>query len=160
MNDLYAICPDVTRYIADNYSDADLVLELGGGSGSPLLHQLLPQTITVEDDPVYVTMLVERGCNYIHAALRDGWYSLTDVFVDALSRADVVIIDGPRGKYRPNCAAHLHLIKPGAIVVFDDTNREKNRQVVAECIIEGWTLLHHMKDLYNRKTHILQKPAE
>jgi hypothetical protein len=111
------------------------VLELGGGAGTPALHDIFPNAITVEHDERYLRMLRRLGMYVIHAPLRSGWYTLTPELEQAIRSADVLLIDGPPGGLRRNGAAHIALAKAGACIIYDDSQRADVRAGIAYPVV-------------------------
>lgn len=157
--DKFRIGAEVHAWVEQHAGDG-LVLELGGGNGSPHLHAVVKNCITIESEPTWADMLDERGVRYLYAPLVDGWYELTEELTELLRTADIVIIDGPVGSLRPNCEQHLHHMKPGCYVLFDDTHRNHNLDIVRRCYDDGWLMVHRLTCPFGRHTHILQTPTQ
>lgn len=157
--DKFRIGAAVHEWVQQHAGDG-LVVELGGGNGSPHLHSVVSNCITIESEPKWADMLDERGVRYLYAPLVDGWYELTEELTELLHTADIVIIDGPVGHLRPNCEQHLHHIKPGCYVLFDDTHRTENLNMVQRFHDAGWLLLNRLTCPFGRHTHILQVPND
>lgn len=155
--DKFRVGAAVHEWVEQHAGDG-LVLELGGGNGSPHLHEVVSNCVTIESDPKWADMLEERGVRHLYTPLVHGWYWLTDELVELLRTADIVLIDGPMGSLRPNCEQHLHLIKPGSFVLFDDTHRNPNLNIVRRCHDDGWLFVKRLTCPFGRHTHILQKP--
>ena len=125
----------VLDWMKDNLPQDAVVLELGGGAGSVDLHKHWTGW-TVEHDYQWYQWLERKGVPAIYSPLRDGWYGLAPRTVRKLQTADVVIIDGPPSTLRPNAVHHLHHIKAGATVIYDDAHRTAIRDMVVGNIIE------------------------
>ena len=156
VKDLYRISAGVQQWVEQHAGDG-LVVELGGGNGSRYLHERVANCITIENDEGWAKTLAEQGVPHIHAPLVDGWYDMTDEVTELLRTADVLIIDGPTGPHRHACEARLHLVKDGAVVVFDDTHRMRNLDIVRRCHAHGWELLKRLICPFGRHTHIMRK---
>jgi len=128
-HELWRMDSKVLDWMKDNVPSTAVVLELGGGAGSIDLHKHWTGW-TVEHDFQWYQWLERKGVPAIYSPLRDGWYGLAPRTVRKLQTADVVIIDGPPSTLRPNAAHHLHHIKEGAIVVYDDAHRSRVRKMV------------------------------
>jgi predicted O-methyltransferase YrrM len=121
----------------------DTIVELGPGTSSVLLRlaanqaDAAPIMYGLEHDPKFVASLNEQfayhGLDYemIHAPLAGRWYR-TDVLDQLPHRIDWLIIDGPPswdgGTDRSLAWDHLaDRLAPGALIVFDDTDRPRER---------------------------------
>ena len=154
--DLYRISSAVHDWVWA-HADGGVVVELGGGNGSPVLHERVPNCTTIESDGEWYINLVERGVNAVHAPLVDGWYEQTDEVLELLRTADVLIVDGPTGPMRNNFEAHMHHLKDGCLVCIDDTHRRPTRAVARRLAASGWELLRRLVDPFGRHTHCMQK---
>lgn len=133
--DNWSISPKVHLWMARHVPRDAQVLELGGGAGTPALHELFPNTITVEHDERWTRMLRNQGLYILHAPLERGWYSRTPELKQALAAADVIIVDGPPGGLRKNGAPHLYPIKAGTWVLYDDSHRPDVRANIAHPVV-------------------------
>ena len=148
----WQMSPAVQQWMVKHIPRSATVLELGGGTGSVALHAAF-RTTTVEHDERWTAYLRRTGLATHHAPIdEDGWYTMTPELERHLSTADVVVIDGPPGALRKNATRHLDQIKPGAFVIFDDSNRPD----VAAMIL--YPTVAVLRD-ENRTTHITKKPC-
>lgn len=156
--DAYAMNPAVTDWIARTYPSAKVV-EIGGGTGSAYLHRKCPGTYTIEHHPRWAAVLRSDGLWHGKCNLQDGWYDLTAEAEDQLRHADVVVVDGPPGSLRNKIINHVHLFKPGAVVVFDDSHRDGIQKIIASLTgVGGWKQLHKIAEEETRTTTVLQVP--
>jgi len=134
-HELWKMDNKVLQWMKDNLPTAEVVLELGGGAGSVALHEHWTGW-TIEHDYQWFQWLQMKGVPAIYSPLRDGWYGLAPRTLRKLQTADVVIIDGPPSTLRPNATHHLHHIKEGATVIYDDAHRKAVRDMVIGEVIE------------------------
>lgn len=140
--DSWSISPKVHQWMARHLPSDAQVLELGGGHASAALHELFPNAITVEHDERWTRMLRHQKVHTIHAPLERGWYSMTPELEQALATADVVVVDGPPGGLRKNGPRHLHRIKDGAWVLYDDSQRPDVRAGICHPVVTVITDQH------------------
>lgn len=156
--DLYAINPTVSNWIARTYPEAKVV-EIGGGNGSRYLHRVCRGTYTIEHHPKWAAVLRQDGLWHGKCHLTNGWYDLTQEAEAQLRQADVVVVDGPPGKLRQNIRHNLHYIKPGAVVLFDDTHRAELQAICNNLTtVHGWEYIKEIPDSGQRSTTVLRKP--
>lgn len=127
-----------------------VVLELGGGTGSNALHEHWT-CVTVEHDQRWSDYLRRTGCTTHQSELTEGWYTLDHTLKQLIQTADVVVIDGPPGTLRGNAAPHLHLIKAGAFVIFDDSHRREVKRMIE------YPEIHTITDDDGRRTTTITK---
>ena len=99
----WALNPHVAEFLALEYPGAK-ILELGGGTGSPYLHHLNSDVLTVEHDPDWITYLEGMGCRYLPVPMEARWYLPSKELGQAMAAAQVVIVDGPPGRKRAEIA--------------------------------------------------------
>ena len=134
-DELWKMDTQVLDWMKDNVPQDAVVLELGGGAGSVELHKRWTGW-TIEHDWQWYQWLGRKGVPASYSPLRDGWYGLAPRTTRKLQTADVVIIDGPPSTLRPNATHHLHHIKEGATVIYDDAHRAAVRAMVVGDVIE------------------------
>lgn len=154
MNDAFAMSQRVVDWMKDNIERSSKVIELGGGRGTKRIQRHFKHSLTIETEPEWVGFLLKQSCAVMHRPLVDEWFEVDNELLEELRTADVVIIDGPRGYLRNNVARHMHEFKANCIVIVDDTNRSKTRQLtngleVLTVIVDG-----------KRTTHICRKHAD
>jgi tRNA A58 N-methylase Trm61 len=156
--DPWAMNPRVTEWLAENIDPATPTVELGGGSGSMLLHESFTNCITVEHDPGFARMLRTARIPVLEVELRNGWYDVSGDLPEHLGAAGLVVVDGPSGWRRENIKWHTDEIRPGAVVVFDDSQRSQLSKFCSMLhTVQGWELLEVIQDGH-RTAHILRKP--
>lgn len=156
--DPWAMNPNVTTWLAENLSSELRTVELGGGSGSMLLHENFPRCCTVEHDPGFARMLRAARLTVLEVGMRDGWYEMTGELPGLIASAELLVVDGPIGWRRENIKNHTHHIQPGTVVVFDDSHRSGLASWMDELRDdEGWTCLECIRD-GRRTAHIMRKP--
>jgi len=118
-----------------------VILELGSGLSTAVLSRCHPNVVALEAGEAEAEHAREMApnANVMHAPLErfDGfdWYGV-DAVREALSGKPVglLIVDGPAGSTRGGrigCVSQLRdKLAPGAVVMFDDLNREQDRDVV------------------------------
>jgi hypothetical protein len=153
----WALNPHVSEFLALEYPGAK-ILELGGGTGSPYLHHLNSDVLTVEHDPDWITYLEGMGCRYLAVPLEAGWYLPSKELGQAMAAAQVIVVDGPPGRKRVNFMQHLHRVPPGCVVVLDDAHRPEiaNLEDHARDNL-GWLPVEAFHD-GRRRAVLLQKP--
>ncbi len=140
--DPWSVSPKVHEWMERHIPRSAKVLEIGGGAGTPALHDMFPNAITVEHDERWTRLLRQLDLHIIHAPLERGWYTLSHDLQAALQTADAVLIDGPPGGLRRNGPRHLALIKPGAWVLYDDSQRPDVRAGIAHPVVTTITDQH------------------
>jgi hypothetical protein len=154
MNDLFAISPNVIEWMKQNVDRSLKVIELGGGRGTKRLQRYFKNSLTIESEPQWVGFLLKQSCAVLHKPLVDEWYEVDNELLEELRTADVVIIDGPIGYLRNNVARHMDEFKDGALLIIDDTQRVKTKQLT-----NGLEVVAIVTDR-KRTTHICRKHAD
>jgi len=122
------------EYLDEHLGDGSRVLEWGAGFSTVWFRTRGCITNTVEHDPDWhatVRSHIEPPSWIELRALGSGYVTP----VESIHDYDVIVIDG---RMRAECARFVAgqirqgLHKPGALVVFDDTNRSKYRDAVRE----------------------------
>lgn len=156
-DDGWRICPDVPELLLSIIPRDAKVVELGGGMGSPYLHHLFNQAITIEHAQAWADYLRELGLSFMHLPLVGGWYQESQELNEALKAADCIIVDGPPGQLRAHIRTRLHHFPPDCVVVWDDSQRPHARELLAELTAAGWKLLSEVQDGH-RRTTIMKTP--
>lgn len=155
--DPWAMNPKVSEWLGENL-DAELrAVELGGGSGSILLHGLFRNCVTVEHDETFTKMLRKARLTVLEVPLRDGWYDMTTDLPALIQSAQLLVVDGPSGWRRENIKKHTAHISPGTVVVFDDSQRSALQLYLDDLVSAGWEVLECIRDGH-RTAHIMRKP--
>lgn len=136
------------------------VVELGGGTGSPYLHHIFPNAVTIEHAQTWADYLQGMGLAYMHIPLSGGWYKETDELLAALAGADCIIVDGPPARRRINVRSRLIHFPPDCVVVFDDSQRLQLAELIDQLVEDGgWLPLEGVRD-GKRQTTILRTPSD
>ena len=95
----------------------------------------------------------------MHVPLSGGWYKETPLLIfNKLAEADCIIVDGPPGRMRPNVRGRLRYFPADCVVVFDDSQRDHNDQLIRKLRRDqGWQALEAISD-GKRTTTILKTP--
>jgi hypothetical protein len=150
--------PLVSETLRDMLPRHAKVVELGGGTGSPYLQHLFPNTTTIEHDQSWADYLSQMQLTYMHVPLSGGWYKETPLLIAKLAEAHCIIVDGPPGRMRPNVRGRLRYFPADCIVVFDDSQRDHNEQLIRKLMRDqGWQALEAISD-GKRTTTILKTP--
>jgi hypothetical protein len=103
------------------------ILELGSGEGTKWLTERY-EVWSVEHDEMWLNVCEKS--NYIHAPLvtledqTTVWYNPTVLEENLPREYDLILIDGPPGKYgREGILDNLHLLRTDVPIVIDDTIR-------------------------------------
>jgi len=119
----------VIEFIKNNLKPGATILELGSGYGSKVLVSEGFKVYSVEHNKDYVYKY--EGVNYIYAPLVGGWYDLKALELELPFEYDLILVDGPPG-IRPDSrhgfAKNLHLFNTDGFILFDDINREGDRE--------------------------------
>ena len=158
-DDGWRIDPNVPETLMTMLPRSAKVVELGGGIGSPYLHHLFPNTITIEHSQKWASYLIEMGLRMMHLPLVAGWYEETPELLYHLASADCIIVDGPPGELRPKVRRRLGSFAHDAVVVFDDSHRHQIHELLEHLVEDGgWERLGSLRD-GKRETSILRTPS-
>ncbi|MGE4070538.1 MAG: hypothetical protein AB7E72_05130 [Lysobacterales bacterium] len=158
---------DAIRHIKANLPDDARVFEFGSGHSTLFWHSRGAHVTSVGDDEAWYELmnntLTERGikgCQLVHAPT-------LDTYVGAIARCqpqslDLILVDGA---HRRDCvAAAIPFLKPGGMLVVDNTDWHWFRETPIEGIPSSWgrnsysgyaPMLGHFSE-----TTVWQRPSE
>ena len=118
--DSWAAPESLREWIRANLDPGSTILELGSGAGTDHLAEQY-QMWSVEHDPFFVGRYRSK---YIHAKIKNGWYSKRTLEQELPRDYDLILVDGPPGSIgRAPFAENLDLFNTDVPIVFDDTHR-------------------------------------
>ena len=147
LEDSWAVSEDLGKWLRESLEgqlsgQPEVILELGPGQSTRILAGAFPATriIGVENDARRARALGQElrhlaNVEIVHAPLDPTlpWYDLGGI---AIPRLDCVLVDGPAGmegrRTRRGALSLLGLLKPGSIVILDDTDRPREAEDRAE----------------------------
>ncbi len=140
-------CNEVIEWIKNNVPKGSTILELGSGKGSTL-H-------LCDDYDLYSIEHEKRWMNkfdstYIYAPIKDGFYDI-DVLKEKLpDKYALIFVDGPPRKIdgkkigRKGFGENLDLFNTDCIIIFDDSDRGRERKLIASvCEQLGREVIHY-----------------
>lgn len=144
------------------------ILEFGSGASTAWFASRAARVVSFEDDLAWHDIVRARTaglgsarCDLRHLPLGDFPAAAAQLPAGTF---DLVVIDGNEqpGATRADCAAAArHLIKPGGLVVVDDSDVRELQPIIA--MFEGWTLERFVgvkpRPLMAVETSILHRPA-
>lgn len=102
------------------------ILELGSGLGTRQLAKFYTM-YSIENDR---SRLQEENTTYFYAPIRDGWYDRRSLFCRLPQDCDLLLIDGPSGKYkRSGILKNLDLFDLSGWIIVDDINRKEEAEI-------------------------------
>jgi len=129
----YEACSCVIEWIEENIPEGEVILELGSGSGTTKILGEKYVMYSVEHNKKWCYLYKST---YIHATIKNGFYD-TDVLSRELPhKYKMIIIDGPPSKQngepigRMGFYDNLKLFDTKSIILFDDVNRRKDKDVL------------------------------
>jgi hypothetical protein len=112
------------------------VFEYGGGGSTVWLSKRVAQVITVEHDPGWAEALTKAvatraGCDVLYRSADNDYADYVNAINDwPDDHFDAVIVDG---RQRVRCArTGIPKVKPGGLLILDDTNRDRYRPIFDE----------------------------
>lgn len=129
----WSIDPEVYKFIRENVEDGSTILELGSGLGTDVLANHYTM-FSIEHNSKFVN---KYKSTYCFAAIQNGWYDLKELskFVKSIDSYQVILIDGPTGEIgRGKFFDNLNLFNTDVMLIFDDTNRDVERQLFQNCV--------------------------
>lgn len=122
----WAIDPEVYEFILKNLPEGSTILELGSGIGTSILAKRYTM-YSIEHDLKFVG---RYRSNYIYAPIHDGWYNVELIQQKLPEKYDMILVDGPPAEIgRIGFWKNADLFNLDCLIVFDDTNRPKDKEV-------------------------------
>lgn len=115
-------------WILKNLKPNLTLLEFGSGPGTDLFTEKF-NVYSIEHDEKYVGN--SKYSNYIYAPINNGWYNVDNIKKHITNlKYDMVLVDGPTGLIgRGGLLKNLNLFNTEVIWVFDDINRQKEKEI-------------------------------
>lgn len=158
VGDPWALPAEARRWIEDHIPPGGVVLELGSGSGSPLLRNYFDRVVSVEHAAGFLwryprveyafaplkPVPLSTGAGARRAIPRGGpnptWYDPDKVkaAVDSAGAYSLLIVDGPPGSSRVGMLSFLEVFGPQLLqahVLIDDTDRMADAVVARELAV-------------------------
>lgn len=125
----WSIDKNLYEFITSNLLEGSTILELGSGYGTEVLSKKY-KMYSIEHNEKFVG---KYNSTYCYAPIKNGWYDVDSIkmWLD-LFKPDyqLILIDGPTGEIgRGKFANHLNLFNSDGMMIFDDTNRDAERQL-------------------------------
>lgn len=120
-------------YISRNVKHGSNFVELGAGKVSTRELSKIFNLYSIEQDKRYCDIYSQA--NYIHAAIKNGWYD-TEVLKSSLPRlVSAILVDGPSGSgNRDGLLQNIEIfdLTDDVIIIFHDTYRENEHRLAHE----------------------------
>lgn len=142
----WAITEQCFEWMLANVPAGSKVLEFGSGMGTGELVKHFEMT-SIEQDSFWLNGFT--GSRYIHAPIVEGWYSWEALEEGNLENDySLILVDGPtfsRTGVQDFYLAHPEIFH-NSLILFDDTNREKDKKICEWFISQGFEKITEQRD--------------
>ncbi len=154
-------------YIKEVLPKGSTILEFGSGDGTTWLSDAGYKMYSVENQPEWMDKY-PKHTTYINCSIKyydldysapknifhqTGWYNPDDLFPNLPKKYDLILIDGPGGRWgRGGFYKHIDKFNTDVPMVFDDINRTQDSDVM-EFISDYIGREYEIIDLYTGVIH-------